>query len=198
MTAGAGITITDAGAGSTVTVAAPQFGVTSADILTSACSTAAAYTNFTQNRLHYVPVWLPTGTVDRIGSEITGAGTDSHRWGIYQNVNGRPSGSALLDVAYSGSQGVILGTASLSVSAGIYWLAYVHQGTLHSCLNIVSTNAQGTAFSPLHFATPTESASVLFRRVAGFYDSQTVSGSLPSVGSLTSVMTAPVVVVRFA
>lgn len=175
-------------------------GVTAGDILTSAAATGAAYSSTTSGQLFYVPIYLAAGTLDQIGSETTGAGTDGYRFGIYSNSNGRP-GSLILDAGvYNATSGLKWQTISQAVTEGWYWLATAHQGGgTHAILVQSSSGAEGMAFGPSHGAMASASTTVLFRRRIGFSETS-ISGALPSTpGTLTAQTTSvPIVAVRYA
>jgi len=79
------------------------------------------------NTTYYVPVYLPTGTADRLVIRTTGSysGTAAVRMGIYNNTNGFPT-TVLVDggtVSATASNTTYSITISTAVTAGWYWLA---------------------------------------------------------------------------
>lgn len=99
-----------------------------------ACYAAPAVTTFTliANRLYYFPFYNPAqNTWTRIGINVTTGAAGNARLGVYNNVNGIPSGAPLLDagtvdVSTTGEKEVVI---SLALAPGWYWLAVVSDVT---------------------------------------------------------------------
>lgn len=90
-------------------------------------------TGSTQDRVSYVGLWLPAGTLDRLGVWITtgGAAGSVVRMGLYGTTNGIP-GTLVVDggtVATTVAAGTGFKEVSISqvITAGLYWIAAVPQ-----------------------------------------------------------------------
>lgn len=91
--------------------------------------------SLTKDLTYYVPVYLPTGTVDRIAIITSNTPTpttgNTTRLGIYANTNGKPS-TLILDAGTINPAAANTAyeiTISQAVTAGIYWLAVNRQVT---------------------------------------------------------------------
>jgi hypothetical protein len=142
LTAGTGITLTDEGAGSTVTVAATGgsldgftgnrsgvWYIPLANVVSAFSATAG-----THGQAVAMPILLRAGTLDRIAvnHNNTVTANETARLGIYSDDGNGYPGTLLLDAGT-----VDLGTAtalkpitiSQVVTTGIYWLVVARQGT---------------------------------------------------------------------
>ena len=100
----------------------------------------------TTGQTRYMPLYLPTGTLNTIGIRTgsTFSGTGSIRVGLFGTTNGKPA-NLLVDgglLSPSASSSSYSTTVNLSVSAGLYWVAF----------NIISNPA-----TPSYTATSTTS-----------------------------------------
>jgi hypothetical protein len=138
----------------------------------------------TTNTLHYVPFVVPeTWSPNRIGINVSNAVSSSQaRLGIYNDVDGVPSGSPLLDAgivstASTGVQEITLATAQL-LPAGIYWLAVaVSAAVTLSSESIVATSAR----TPNLGSATATGANVVFMT-----QTHSAAAALPTVGTLTA------------
>lgn len=151
-------------------------------------------------RLYPVPVF-DTWTIDRLGAEITSAGTAGSllRLGIYaDNGSGLP-GALVLDA------GTILGdsatvqalTVSKVLLPGLYWFGGALQGTLTSqpTIRTVTPPMEMPGFSLYGTSIPTANSVI-----AGYLDTGPHSGALPANYTATPTLGgyAPRCFVRFA
>lgn len=154
-----------------------------------------------EGELRYSPVWLDTGTLDRIGARITVAGSAGAvvRLGIFAHdtTTGAPN-TLLLDA------GTIDGTSATDQeitinytisTAGIYWLAAVVQGGASTRPTMTTVGGM-----PIQFAPTFTSLSTAIIGSAWSPRRTSISGALSSgAPSLTSTSSAaPVVAVRYA
>ncbi len=96
-----------------------------ANLIGAASSTLAAAADF----IYVVPFIVPnTGTYTRISVHVQAAGSNNMRLGIYSDTNGVPNALVLdagtVSVASTGQKNI---TISQSLSAGVYWLAFLAQ-----------------------------------------------------------------------
>lgn len=83
--------------------------------------------------MKFVPLFLPSGTYDRLGVEVTVVGTAGalYRMGIYADTGDVFPGALVVDggtVDVTPSTGVKQVTINTTIAAGLYWLAAVSQG----------------------------------------------------------------------
>jgi hypothetical protein len=152
----------------------------------------------TQNRAHYVPMFIGTQTTfDRIaistGTNFSGSGV--MRLGIYNNANGAPS-SLVLDagtISPVASSTVYPITINQTLSVGWYWLAVVPQ--------TVATTSSVRAVSPIVFMPTTRVPAT------GAWEGRTVwietgvTGALPSTATpaeFTTSSSMPLIGLRAA
>lgn len=140
LTAGAGITITDGGAGGAVTLAqssvlfgaVPQSGKFARMPLSQ--STGGNTGTFANGTVFCTPfVVSGSGTLDRIGIRTQAGGSSGsvHRLGIYADNGLYYPSTLVVDAGTVGTTGNFADamiTISVAVTPGLYWLACVQQG----------------------------------------------------------------------
>jgi hypothetical protein len=212
LTAGTGITLTDGGAGSTVTVAAQPMTYVGNVAGLFYCPTMSQSGNPIGNTSTHglalaVPIGLRSGTLDRIGCHHLSVVTanESARFGIYNdNGNGYP-GSLLLDagtIDFGTASGGKYITISQTVTAGLYWLVAARQGSAGSA------NSQWQCYgntAARNVATPYVGIGVDGtdnNRDRWGYATTGLTGSLPSSWTSTAgwrdVRDVPIIWVRYA
>ena len=148
---------------------------------------------------YYVPVYLPTGTADRIQIRTGGSysGTAIARLGIYNNVNGLPT-TVKLD---AGTVSVTAGntqysiTISTSITAGWYWLvANITDsggGNNYTCYDFSSS-----ATIVNGFISSTNSSNTQVKLPVSYYQTG-VTGAFATAGTLNGLNDyAPITSVR--
>ena len=156
----------------------------------------------TVGRMYGQPLVVSTGTLDRIGAEVTAGGGASSviRLGIYNHnyTTGLPS-SLVLDAGTIDGNAVAVQeiTISQAVTVGVYWLVAVAQGT--------GTPSMRTPAVPVGqkvFATATAAAGTTIANAhIGGRSQDSVSGALPSTANATTARTyagLPCMFVRYA
>jgi hypothetical protein len=151
----------------------------------SSYGTAPSTQALTANTLYYVPFFVPeTWSTNRIGINVTTAAPSGSlaRLGIYNDVDGVPSGAPLLDAVTTttdstGVKEVTLATPQL-LPAGIYWLAVaVGAAVTLSSESIVATSAR----TPNLGSLTATGANVVFMT-----QTHASAAALPTVGTLTA------------
>ena len=154
------------------------------------------------SRLHYTPIVLDAGTLDRIGAEVTiaTAGTVL-RLGLYTHnlTTGRPNALVIDAGTIDGNTvGVQSITISQSITAAVYWLGVASQGGSPVCRSI------GVSGVPRGLMTPASSAT------SAVYGStwlpclfeSSVTGALPATASTSlsgrAGSSSPLAFVRYA
>jgi len=150
---------------------------------------AIANHSLTLNTVSYTPIIIPNNcTLDRISVVASSTGTGTGRLGIYSDTSGAP-GTLVLDAGTVSmpSAAIYSITISQAVTAGVFWLAYVAQGTTRQ-VNAIDR-------SPLMSVDPTSTS---VRYYAGFTQTG-VSGALPTTpSSLTLAARSTLMTVRVA
>jgi hypothetical protein len=108
-------------------------------------TTLTTRTNVVKDFIHAIPFIVPVSvTVDRIGIEVTGAGTAASviRLGIYSD-NGNKPGSLLLDAGTVTADSAAVKTITISqaLTPGLYWLSYIHNSVSNLTLRTVPASA---------------------------------------------------------
>jgi hypothetical protein len=142
----------------------------------------------TLDRLCYVPVWIPTGTVNglgcRVGTAAAAASGSVVRMGLYSaGASGEPS-TRLVDAGTASTETATSKefTVSVAVSAGLYFVASVCQVTVSTTTLRVSTSADGSSFG-MGQSAPAVAALHGFTQLS-------VSGALPATATPLTVSTA--------
>ncbi len=160
---------------------------------TTGTSTANAYLT---GRMYLEPIDVPTAkTFDRIGTNITATGTGSGqvvRLGIYNDdgTGRRPAGAPLLDagtVSTTSGTGDKTITISQSLAAKRYWGAWAIQGT-------VTTSPTVTVLTLVNQMGYANLANASLR----CWGMDSVSGALPTIGTLYRDANAPIIGIRAA
>ena len=151
------------------------------------------------DRLHYFPVILSAGTVDRIGCEVTTLQAGATlRMGIYFDDDGFPGN--LLAEATSGADQYPLdaattGVRTAAISAviprnGLYWLAVVQQGNATSA-GIMGWSRGAVPWLPLGTSPPSSTTAHKGRYQTG------VTGALPASATLVDATTGNGIRIHF-
>ena len=138
---------------------------------------------------YYVPVYLPTGTVDRITIRTGSAfsGTSTVRLGIYNNSNGLPT-TVLLDagtISATAASTTYSITVSTAVTAGWYWLVSNHtdSGGLN---NYAVYDFSSTTTITNGFISSFSSTNPLVKLPVAYYQTG-VTGAFATAGTLLSM-----------
>ena len=149
-------------------------------------------------------------TLDRIAYEITtqgvsASGTDRMRFGIYNSDNstGRPTGAPLIDLSdvdLEATTGVkVFDCTNQALDSKLYWFAAVRQTTGSIGTAAVVRHASLPVLS-MNFVTDTQTTPTIGTANPGgmMFTQSSVTGALPSIGSLTmSIAAAPVTLYKF-
>lgn len=166
-------------------------------LYTSQLHTSRTTTNLVSllNYLHFAPIWVAqTVTVDRLGVEVTSAGSAGSvmRVGIYNNNSGVPGTLAVSTSALATtSTGLKEEAVSQQLTPGLWWLATVAQ--------VAGPTVRATATSSVGLPSP--SAYVASANVYTTWVQASVTGALPSpaVASTTEATNiVPVIWLRAA
>lgn len=163
-------------------------------------TSASTSNNATANLCNYYPIWLPSGTYDRIscstGASNTGTST-IFRLGIYNQTNGKPS-TVLLDAGTITTGASVSNTTyeitiSQTISAGFYYLAIAQQNAGTGLM----VNWNFTTDVP----TPNVAQTVTAPRqnIIKYFTQTGVTGAFATAGTLTGVNNAsgaPIVFLR--
>lgn len=130
-----------------------------------------------QDRLNYAGLWLPAGTLDRLGVWITSGGAAGSvvRLGLYGTTGGVP-GTLLVDGGTVGSTttGFKEVTISQVITAGLYWVGADNQ--------VASADWVHTSGTPQAWISQTSVDNSAY----GGYGEASVTGALP--GTATPVV----------
>lgn len=163
----------------------------------SPCNGATTTSVLSSNNMTMIP-WIVSKTsvsIDRVAIYITSVGSSGSvvRLGLYGSSNGIPSGDPIAD--WGTVDGTVLNerelTISQTVSRGLYWLAAVSQGapSTHPTCRIPTAVHLGGSFGD-------SAASVLNTGLRGVRMGS-VSGALPTIGTLANTNAPALIAVRF-
>ncbi|MBA3356232.1 MAG: hypothetical protein H0U18_09940 [Pyrinomonadaceae bacterium] len=163
-------------------------------------STAATTSILSRSFFYAAPFFVSQDvTIDRIACKTSAGGAGATlRMGIYTDVNGVPTDLVLDSGSVDNTTPAIKEvTVSQALSAGIYWIGAVTQGSVDSTLYVHSSPLG--AVSPL---VPLSSNDVYAALVNGYYFGGAITAALPATfttpgtGQVTNV--PPKVIVRIA
>jgi hypothetical protein len=142
----------------------------------------------TKNRLLFTPLFISQSiTIDRIGAEVVSGGVagTTYRLGIYSsNSNDEPS-ALLLDAGTidTSTTGLKQNTVSLTLTAGLYYVCGVNQGSTGTPTMRILNSGTGN-YAPV-------AATSMQSFYAATYIQDSVSGALPSTATPTLGATGP-------
>lgn len=142
-----------------------------------------------QDRLYFMPVLLPPGTIDRIGVDcVTGVASLVCRLGIYDSVADFPN-ALIAEATTTGSLATSATVVNLTIAAtiptlAIYWLAVVCQGAV-PVAGSVRCNTSGNPQTPTPIGTtaPTSVSSACASRFSGGH-----AGALPANPTISNTL----------
>jgi hypothetical protein len=163
------------------------------------------------NLVHYVPIYMVTGTLDRIAQQHLGSPTASEvlRMGIYTDTGeGWPNAlvvdAGTIDLSTAAAKKEI--TISQAVTSGLYWLALVRQGPTNTATTVMMSGASAAggndnARPSLILPTMYSGGTNLYEGILALTEAS-ISGALPSTATPSSkiVVTSDAMVgwVRYA
>ena len=144
------------------------------------------------NAMFLTPIYIPNSiTLTSLTTYCTAytSGTPSIRMGVYNDVNGIPSGSPLVDAGAVtvNATGPFTITISKAVTAGRYWLAWVAQTT-----TFTATFHGNNGVTTPTWTTQSNGIGAAYAQNMISYRQTGVSGALPSIGTLTAVNIAAI------
>lgn len=166
--------------------------------------TVQTSSGLTQSRLYYLPILLRAGTIDRLAVRcVATAASNVARVGLYASDGTTllPTGAALADqsLSLSAATGLVEATVSISIATtGRYYLGYAQQGGATATVSAAVSSSQHGPFDAIAHGARDILASSL--GIGAWYE-DSVTGALPTVGSLTEQAPStnvPLVWVRYA
>lgn len=185
LTAGAGITLTDGGAGSTVTVAQPNLPTyANGTYLNSGFGQPIFPGGYASGVMHLGPLYLPSSrSIDRIAANVGNYTAGTLRLGAYTLADGVfarlfDAGTIDLTTARAGKEIVV----NQTLPSGWVWLAALYEGvTIGSGNGVVRNTSTHTSWPFCGFAPN----NLNYSGISGFSFSGVTTGSLPATQTIT-------------
>jgi hypothetical protein len=151
---------------------------------------SGAIANAGANLMYLTPIYIPNSiTLTSLTTYCTAytSGTPSVRMGIYNDVNGKPSGAPIVDAGTVtvNATGAFTITISQAVTAGRYWLALAIQ-TATFTVSFHGGNGIGTPT----WTTRSNGIGAGYSQNIVAYSQSGVSGALPTIGTLNTTNAA--------